>query len=141
MIETNYTPGPWAVVTKSAHVGDWEEIEAADGRSVCVVRTCYPDFAREDANNRLIAASPDRHEQMVALTQLGWTVRQVLALDSDRTVKGWCWREPDGTSHEEVGDWDDLPPWPDSAREAVAAALALGFRKTGVAANKEGGGS
>lgn len=56
-------------------------------------------------------------EQRLALS-LGWTVDRVSLFDEEG-VDGWRWTEPDGTEHVELGDWNDPPPWPESARLAL----------------------
>jgi hypothetical protein len=60
----------------------------------------------------------DKADQERALS-LGWAVCRVSLYDEEG-VDGWQWTEPDGTDHAEMGDWDDPPPWPDSARKALA---------------------
>ena len=69
----------------------------------------------------LIADAPDLRQQVVALTLLGWTIEKRWFTGADVTPnKGWVWTELNGKEHFEFGRWDELPPWPDSAREAVA---------------------
>lgn len=51
-------------------------------------------------------------EQLHALVVRGWVVEKRLLYDEE-SVEGWAWIEPDGTEHIVVGEWGDLPPWPD----------------------------
>lgn len=78
------------------------------------IRLRHPDAA-------LIASAPDLGDQVYALTGLGWTVEK-LSMYDEEGVEGWMWTEPNGTEHTEMGDWSELPTWPQSAREAVAKA-------------------
>ena len=79
------------------------------------------EFENAEANAKLIAEAPIRHQQMLALTIYGWEVEKVSLYDEEG-IEGWRWTEPNGTEHTETGDWSDLPPWPDSARKAIAKA-------------------
>ncbi len=107
-----FTPGPWIV---DENVGC--EVRQPEGSKRRRIK-CPPDHdGFEDA--KLIAQAPDRHDQMLALTKYGWEVEQRLLYDEEG-VEGWTWIEPDQLEHTETGDWNELPPWPDSAREALA---------------------
>ena len=68
----------------------------------------------------LYCTAPDRHDQVTAFV-LGWTVEKRSLFDEEG-VEGWAWIEPNGNEHIEVGAWDELPPWPESARVAIAKA-------------------
>lgn len=125
-----FTQGKWeAKLYKS---GQWGVRQAPDapsvaldneilscGFSICNIVEQSPE--ETEANARLIAAAPDRHQQMLALTVYDWEVDKVSLYDEEG-IEGWTWTEPNGTEHTEMGDWDELPPWPDSAREAIAKA-------------------
>lgn len=56
-------------------------------------------------------------EMVHALTLLGWTVEK-RALYDEEAVEGWTWTDSRGREYSEVGDWDQMPPWPASARRA-----------------------
>jgi hypothetical protein len=149
MIETNYTPGPWEVsgeqeAAEVRTVAEFIEYIADGSRpkknaKPYKVAICYFSFfltkwascskwRKPDAH--LIAAAPDRHEQMIALTVLGWTVSQDVRYDGkdelgiNKFSDCWVWLEPDGKGYIADGSHDDLPPWPDSARQAVRRAMA-----------------
>lgn len=44
----------------------------------------------------------------------GWTVSKVSLYDEEG-VEGWKWESPAGNEYCEIGDWHELPTWPDSA--------------------------
>ena len=147
--EPKFTPGPWhachdgkcpcatvmaeefpvATITR----GDWgDEYPAirlvgessfdmkAEAYIERITYGCVSDELAA-ANVRLIASAPDRHDQLCALLLHGWAVEK-RSLYDEEGVEGWVWVEPNGTEHVEIGSWDELPPWPDSAREALAKA-------------------
>lgn len=113
--EVKHDKSPWIqhAICKNNPNGDLTKIIALEE-----VR-CRPSHCREAAANaRLIAAAPDRHEQLLAILVHGWKVVKIALYDEGR-VDGWRWIEPDGTAHDEIGDWSELPPWPASARAAI----------------------
>jgi hypothetical protein len=57
----------------------------------------------------------DEHQQLLAMALYHWTAEEHSLYDAEG-VEGWAWVEPDGTEHTAVGEWDNLPPWPESAR-------------------------
>ncbi len=89
------------------------------GRDGCVARTVTQQECDDTA--RLIVAAPDMDDQLVALLLLGWEVEK-RSLYDEEGVEGWAWIEPNGDEHVDVGPWDELPPWPKSARVAIAKA-------------------
>lgn len=108
-----HTPGPWEVVP-------WDGIsKAIRGPTNLLAQTVG---GNDEANAHLIAAAPDLHEQLTALIKYGWEVEKVSLYDEEG-VEGWRWTDHHGTEHTAIGDWDDLPSWPDSARAAIAKAL------------------
>lgn len=71
------------------------------------------------ANAKLISQAPDLLDQFLALYKYGWELERKSCYDEEG-VEGWAWVEPDGTDHVELGSWDELPPWPESARIVIA---------------------
>lgn len=117
-----HSPGPWAIDARSSGVLD---IVDRDGEMIAATR--YLGNAPEavethHGNASIFAEAPDRIEQLIALLRYNWTVDKVSLYDEEG-VEGWCWTEPNGREHTEIGDWNELPPWPDSARAALAARL------------------
>ena len=56
---TDYTPGPWRVVTVSSSINDWViAVVAADGTKIADDETYYP-APLDPRNAHLIAAAPD----------------------------------------------------------------------------------
>ena len=61
------------------------------------------------------------HYDMLRALLAGWTVVPINCYDEE-CIPGWLWTEPNGTEHTELGDHNELPTWPDSARKAIAKA-------------------
>ena len=120
MNKPTFTPGPW--YTKGWNDRDeGVPIFSKDNHYLAVVNYLGGiDQAR--INGRLIAAAPDRHEQLTALILHEWTIEK-RSLYDEEGIEGWAWIEPDGTEHVDTGAWDELPPWPESARAALAKAV------------------
>ena len=120
--ETKHTPGPWEHSDK-AIVYQQSDLDNKKMIAYCCYVDSKCDASNQElqANARLIAAAPDRSDQVIALSLLDWSVSK-RSLYDEEGIEGWAWIEPDGTEHVEVGDWDELPPWPASAREAIAKA-------------------
>ncbi len=132
-MDATHTPGPWKamLIPEDGQPCILQADEAAelfqgepDPRFIASVGCGHPSggWTEEDgANARLIADAPDMHARLIALTLLGWDVER-RSLYDEEGCEGWAWIEPNGTEHVELGLWDELPPWPDSARAAIAAA-------------------
>lgn len=57
-------------------------------------------------------------EDQVAALMADWGVEPHSFYDEEG-VEGWTWTDPDGVEHNELGDWGQTPPWPESARAAL----------------------
>lgn len=119
---TKHTPGPWYIAYGGREDQDFFVI-GSRSREAIVSECSNSRLPNEElsANARLIAAAPDRHDQLTAL-MLGWEVDKIAMYDEEG-VEGWIWTEPDGTEHVEMGDWNELPTWPESARQSLAKAI------------------
>lgn len=123
IVDPTHTPGPWIV---SSNTEGGFDISAkmtqepfTGTKGVLCQRSDWPDRVEMSlANADLISKAPDLRDQVDALLD-GWKCERV-SMYEDEGVEGWRWIEPDGTEHYEVGSWDELPPWPESAREALA---------------------
>ena len=111
-----HTEGPW-IIGVGCRIRDLHDNSIA----LCAGEGSDFDWKTNEANARLIAAAPDRHQQLLAIIKYNWSIAKVSLYDEEG-IEGWRWMEPDGQEHVEVGDWDDLPPWPDSARQAITKA-------------------
>ena len=60
----------------------------------------------------------DLRQMIRALTIHGWTVEKRSFYDEEG-VEGWVWTSGVGVEYGEIGAWDDTPPWPDGARDAI----------------------
>ena len=69
---SNHTPGPWRIVRYGDHnpLIETDEITVAE-----VLDDCHPDTEQQEANARLIAASPDLYHALKQLT--GWYTQSV----------------------------------------------------------------
>lgn len=111
-----HTPGPWMVVPPDR---DRPSRATVCGGGVDIYDA--PLTRETAANARLIAAAPDRHDQILALVAYNWQLEK-RSLYDEEGVEGWVWIEPNGREHTGIGSWGELPPWPESARAALAAA-------------------
>ncbi len=59
----------------------------------------------------------DLIDMVEALTMRKWDVDRCSLYDTG--VEGWIWTTPNGDGCAAIGDWDEIPPWPDSARDAL----------------------
>ena len=125
-----HTPGPWEwrLFDETSCRQLEGNVEYCDMNPVLTpvqCSACAKDGRRclqpREADARLIAAAPDLSDQVRALAMLGWDVARVSLYDEEG-VEGWRWTEPDGTEHAETGAWDEWPPWPETARSAIAKA-------------------
>lgn len=64
----------------------------------------------------------DLRDMVAALALHGWEVHRASLYDEEG-VEGWCWTDHAGHEYHDVGDWTEAPPWPESARIALAASL------------------
>lgn len=144
MSDATHTPTPYEVQQLS-HVDDqlWLQI-GYKGRGPIVRINCEAEPMPEGivaesklmatseeqqwANARFIVRACNSHDALVeikqqfkALTVYGWEVEKASLYDEEG-VEGWRWTEPNGTEHYEIGDWNELPTWPDSAEQALADA-------------------
>ena len=119
---SKHTPGPWTRQHGITVVSPFQKTPSGK-RSLTICRTDNDHMGEleQGANARLIASAPDRRDQLLALIKYGWTVEHRSFYDEEG-IEGWAWIEPGGAEHTEVGDWSELPPWPDSARAAIAEA-------------------
>lgn len=115
-MDNHHTPGPWHDDGYRVYAPT-PDPDKRNGR-VIVEYKHTRDF--NDADGPLLAAAPDLADQVYALTH-GWSVEK-RSLYDEEGVEGWAWIDPDGGEHVETGVWDDLPPWPESARAVVAKA-------------------
>lgn len=126
----NPTPGPWEAEhhPERQHEPEYWSIEAPviypgakHGGVVAdtLNRDCTIDPDTDRANAQLLAAAPDCVEMLRALIFYGWSVEKRSLFDEEG-IEGWAWVEPNGTEHTGIGDWNEMPPWPDSARAALA---------------------
>lgn len=114
-----HTEGAWR--SQIMQSGDYE-ILAGEGRGCTFIGRVSDDNAKGKANAALIAAAPDMHDMLYALTVLGWTVEKVSCYDEEG-VEGWRWQDRNGQDiATEVGGWDELPEWGDKCREAFSRA-------------------
>lgn len=63
-IETGHTPGPWVVLEGRNAADSPIQIESVERYAICDVRT-FSGFDENEANARLIAASPDLLEALL----------------------------------------------------------------------------
>ena len=75
-----------------------------------------------------LRAIPDLRKQFIALF-CGWTVRQQSLYDEEG-IEGWVWTSPRGAEYAVIGDWDELPPWPED--DTATAALENRCREMGL---------
>lgn len=102
-----HTPGPWDFGANA--VGQWV---IHSGLSVVT-------YTEDKANAFMIADAPDRHDQLTALLLLDWNVERRSIYDEEG-IEAWVWTEPNGTEHFDIAaGWQELPDWPESAREAL----------------------
>ncbi len=118
------SPGPWSIKTYPGQVKTTVRkigLYAMDGRQEIAQKEPMSSgcVAESLANFDLMRMAPDMHDMILALTKYDWTVRP-MALYDEEGVEGWLWTEPSGSEHSEIGDWNELPAWPDSARQAIA---------------------
>lgn len=102
-----------------------EAWDAAVPQVGCIVWDRVADVARvaisksiDDAERAAEQEHQDRRDQVWALTH-GWTVGKVVVYDQ-QGAQGWTWTSYDGKAFTDIGDWNELPTWPDEARKAVA---------------------
>lgn len=70
--------------------------------------------------------NPDLRDMLLALIFYEWEVERVSFYEDEGVAislkEGWKWTEPNGTNHYRIGNWNELPTWPDSAKQAIAKA-------------------
>ena len=134
MSEPKHTPTPWGATNKPLILkGQWT-IWDNDGHGLQVATLSQRGGALNDkidcteANAAFIVRACNSHDAMVEIQQQfialviqGWTFEKATLYDEEG-VEGWRWTEPNGTEHYEIGDWSELPTWPDSAKQALADA-------------------
>ena len=118
-----HTKGKWRIAKRDGHSnGVRPVIYTKDVDRIAIISyQGVPSIEEAEANAQLIAAAPDRYQQLLAIIKYDWSIAKVSLYDEEG-IEGWRWMEPDGQEHVEVGSWDDLPPWPDSARQAITKA-------------------
>lgn len=96
-------------------------VEQSSGNRLAIAQTSENARTAVDLLNKGLAAldAPDLLDRLLALVKYHWLVDPVLLYDEEG-VEGWSWSEPDGTEHTAIGDWNELPTWPDSARRRIA---------------------
>lgn len=55
-------------------------------------------------------------DQLTAIIFYNWTVVKVSLYDEEG-IEGWRWTDHNGNDYDVIGNWDELPPFPESARE------------------------
>src|SRR5262249_28237221 len=85
-------------------------IAKAECAEVDVVRAAIEDSE---------GGTEDDHYDMLPRLVKGWSGVMTLLCDEEG-VDGWRGEGPNGREDAGVGDWKDLPPWPASARAALA---------------------
>lgn len=87
---------------------------------------CFKDVRETKALCEMVVTERDAlKDQVFALTVLGWKVDRVTVYDEEgiEGIDGWMWRDVNDEEHFIVGDWDELPCWPESAQVAFAKDL------------------
>lgn len=120
------TPGPWAVAPGLVRNDEARDVVKYDSQPddyqlIAEVREFYSP-AERDANAHLIAAAPDLLAALLRMQRCGLPTRA--SLYDEEGIDGWRWVDPlDGSEVFAMGHWEDEPPLPPFAEEAIAKAL------------------
>lgn len=121
---TNYSPGPFRIKHEVNVVGLRNDVRHEGGicNAGCHDSNLVDCGPESRANAELFRDAADRHEQVYALTVLGWTVNK--SRDRKSNEECWMWMDHNHKSGYPTPEpWSEMPGWPDSARRAVRKAM------------------